>query len=70
MGFLTNRLNVSITAMEATAHANYVPKWPELMITMMVITFGVIAFRLCVLYLDVFPRSTPQESWLTAPASA
>jgi Ni/Fe-hydrogenase subunit HybB-like protein len=70
IGFITNRLNVSITAMEASTHANYVPKWPEVMITVMVIAVAVIAFRLCVLYLDVFPRTAKRERWLSAPATA
>jgi Ni/Fe-hydrogenase subunit HybB-like protein len=70
MGFMMNRLNISITAMEYTNHANYVPKWPEVMITMMVVAAAVVVFRLCVLYLEVFPRATAQERWLSAPASA
>jgi Ni/Fe-hydrogenase subunit HybB-like protein len=56
MGFIVNRWNVSVTAMEATSHANYVPKWPEVMITTMVIAGAVVVFRLCVIYLEVFPR--------------
>jgi Ni/Fe-hydrogenase subunit HybB-like protein len=70
MGFIANRVNVSITAMEATSHANYVPKWPEMALTAMVVAAGVVVFRLCVLYLDVFPRSAKQDRWLNAPASA
>lgn len=58
MGFIANRLNVSVTAMEDTAHANYVPKWPELALTIMTVAVAVIVFRFCVLHLDVFPRST------------
>ncbi|MFB3813684.1 MAG: NrfD/PsrC family molybdoenzyme membrane anchor subunit [Terriglobales bacterium] len=70
MGLITNRINVSITAMEATNHANYVPKWPELMLTTAVVAAGVVAFRYAVLHLDVFPRSAKRERWLTTPASA
>jgi Ni/Fe-hydrogenase subunit HybB-like protein len=72
MGLIANRLNVSITAMEDSTHANYVPKWPEMMLTMMVVAAAVVVFRLCVLYLDVFPRTAKPERWLTAttPASA
>jgi Ni/Fe-hydrogenase subunit HybB-like protein len=70
MGFMANRMNVSITAMEFSNHAHYVPKWPEVMITMMVVTAAVVVFRLCVLYLDVFPERTQRERWLSAPASA
>ena len=70
IGFICNRLNVSLTAMEASTHANYVPKWPEIMISVMVIAVAVIAFRYAVLYLDVFPRTAKQDRWLSAPASA
>ncbi len=70
MGLIANRVNVSITGMEATSHANYVPKWPEMALTMMVVTAGVVVFRLAVLYLDVMPRSKKRERWLSSPATA
>ena len=37
MGFMANRLNVSITAVDAMTGANYVPKWPEFALTMAVL---------------------------------
>jgi Ni/Fe-hydrogenase subunit HybB-like protein len=70
MGFIANRLNVSITAMEDTAHAHYVPKWPEMALTIMVVAAAVLAFRWCVLHLEVFPRIVKNESWLVKTASA
>jgi Ni/Fe-hydrogenase subunit HybB-like protein len=72
MGFMANRLNVSITAIDAMTGAKYVPKWPEMALTMAVITAAVIAFRLAVLYLDVLPRTKPQRKlrWLTETANA
>jgi Ni/Fe-hydrogenase subunit HybB-like protein len=70
MGFITNRINVSITSMEFATHANYVPKWPELFMTMMTVAVGVAVFRLCVLHLDVFPRPEAPKSWLTATTPA
>jgi Ni/Fe-hydrogenase subunit HybB-like protein len=72
MGFIANRVNVSITSMEFITHANYVPKWPEMLMTMMMVAVAVTVFRLCVTYLDVFPRVVKRESWLIAstPASA
>ena len=61
MGFIANRLNVSITAMDAMTGANYSPKWPELAITGAVVCAAVVAFRLAVIYLDIFPKTvTPQ----------
>ncbi|HYD16415.1 MAG TPA: NrfD/PsrC family molybdoenzyme membrane anchor subunit [Candidatus Nanoarchaeia archaeon] len=56
MGFMANRLNVSITAVDAMTGANYVPKWPELALTGAVITAAVVAFRLAVIYLDILPK--------------
>jgi Ni/Fe-hydrogenase subunit HybB-like protein len=66
MGFITNRLNVSITGLERATHAGYSPKWPELAVTVMLITCAVLAFRYAVLYLDILPRTAPakQPTWL------
>jgi Ni/Fe-hydrogenase subunit HybB-like protein len=55
-GFITNRINVSINSLERATHANYVPKWPELAVTVMLITCAVLAFRYAVIYLDILPR--------------
>ena len=55
-GFITNRLNVSINALQSATAAHYVPKWPELASTVMVIAAGVIAFRYAVIYLDILPK--------------
>jgi Ni/Fe-hydrogenase subunit HybB-like protein len=68
-GFITHRVNVSITSMEASTHANYVPKWPEMAIMIMVFTIGILVFRYCVLHLNIFPRKLTQR-WLATPASA
>ncbi len=56
MGFITYRVNVSITALERATQAHYVPKWSEMAVTVMLIASAVIAFRLAVLHLDIFPR--------------
>ncbi len=56
MGFIAYRVNVSITALERATKAGYVPKWPELAVTVMLVTGAVIVFRYAVLYLDIFPR--------------
>jgi Ni/Fe-hydrogenase subunit HybB-like protein len=57
MGFMANRLNVAITALDASSGVRYVPKWSELAVSLAVITAAVVAFRYAVLYLDVFPRA-------------
>lgn len=71
MGVIANRVNVSITSLEWFTHANYVPSWIEMAIMIMCFAVAVIAFRLCVLYLDIFPRvQQKRERWLTSPATA
>jgi Ni/Fe-hydrogenase subunit HybB-like protein len=68
-GFITHRVNVSITSMEASTHANYVPKWPEMAIMVMVFAIGIMVFRFCVLHLNIFPRRAAQQ-WIATPANA
>jgi Ni/Fe-hydrogenase subunit HybB-like protein len=55
-GFITNRINVSINALERATQANYVPKWPEMAVTVMLVACAVIAFRYAVIYLDILPK--------------
>ena len=72
MGFMTHRINVSITALERATGTHYVPKWPEMAVTIMLVAAAVIAFRWAVLHLRIFPRSEPAH-WLAeagVPASA
>jgi Ni/Fe-hydrogenase subunit HybB-like protein len=59
MGFMANRLNVSITAIDAMTGAHYVPKWPEFALTIAVLTAAAVAFRLAVIYLDILPKKEP-----------
>jgi Ni/Fe-hydrogenase subunit HybB-like protein len=56
-GFMVHRINVSITSLERFTHANYVPKWPEMAVTVMLVTAAVVAFRYAVLYLKIFPQT-------------
>jgi Ni/Fe-hydrogenase subunit HybB-like protein len=61
MGFMANRLNVSITAIDAMTGAHYVPKWPEFALTMAVLTGAAVIFRLAVIYLDILPKKEPAQ---------
>ena len=70
MGFMANRLNVSITGLQASAGIYYVPKWTEFAATLMVLTAVVLAFRYAVIYLDVLPKNPPQKRWMTQGATA
>jgi Ni/Fe-hydrogenase subunit HybB-like protein len=53
-GFLLNRLNVSITGLEYSAHAHYFPKWTEVAVTLSIVGMGFLCFALAVRYLRVF----------------
>lgn len=55
LGFITNRLNVSITGLEASAGVRYIPKWTELAITAAIIAAGFALFGLATKYLPIFP---------------
>ncbi len=54
LGFVTNRLNVSITGMEAQAGMRYLPKWTEIGITAAFIAAGFAIFGLAAKYLPIF----------------
>ena len=53
-GFLLNRLNVSITGLEYSAHAHYFPKWTEVAVTLSMVGVGFVCFALAARYLNVF----------------
>jgi Ni/Fe-hydrogenase subunit HybB-like protein len=55
LGFILNRMNVSITSLERYTNAGYFPTWQEISVSLMVIALGFAAFRLAVKYLPVFP---------------
>jgi Ni/Fe-hydrogenase subunit HybB-like protein len=67
LGFVTNRLNVSITGMEAAARVRYIPKWTELAVTASIIATGFVIFALAVKYLPIFPEASKAEESIPAP---
>ncbi len=56
LGFITNRMNVSITGFEGSTDVRYFPKWSELAVTGMIIAAGFALFGLAVKYLPIFPE--------------
>lgn len=67
-GFITNRLNISVTGIERASGTTYFPKWTEIAVTLFVIALGFGMFRLAVKHLPVF--SEPEEEGAgTADAS-
>jgi Ni/Fe-hydrogenase subunit HybB-like protein len=55
LGFITNRLNVSITGLESAAGMHYVPKWTEVAVTGAIIAAGFALFGFAAKYLPIFP---------------
>jgi Ni/Fe-hydrogenase subunit HybB-like protein len=64
VGFILDRMNITITGMEGWAGKSYFPSWMELSITMAIVTAGFIAFSFAARYLPVF------EHGVTEPAAA
>ncbi len=60
VGFILNRMNISITGMEGWAGASYFPSWMEIAITLSIVTVGFIAFAYAAKYLPIFKHGEPQ----------
>ncbi len=67
LGFITNRLNVSITGMEGTAGGHYLPKWTEFAITAMIVAGGFALFGLAAKYLPIFPDEKEHDAAAEEP---
>jgi Ni/Fe-hydrogenase subunit HybB-like protein len=70
LGFVTNRLNVTITGVETAVGARYAPKWTEVVITAMFVALGFAIFGLAVKYLPIFPEEKAHIPALREPAFA
>jgi Ni/Fe-hydrogenase subunit HybB-like protein len=57
-GFVTNRLNVSVTGMEAASGVSYFPKWTEVAVTLAIVALGFSIFGLACKYLPIFGPET------------
>jgi len=70
LGFITNRLNVSVIGFETYVGHHYVPKWTEFSVTLMIVALGFALFGLAVKYLPIFPdvRVPVKERPRTEPA--
>ncbi len=62
IGFILNRMNISITGMEAWAGVSYFPSWMEITITMAIVTVGFGVFSLAARYLPLFGHEHPVET--------
>jgi len=57
LGFVANRLNVSVTGLEGAMGGHYIPAWSEVVISMLLVAAGFVAFRLAVKLLPVYPAA-------------
>jgi Ni/Fe-hydrogenase subunit HybB-like protein len=70
IGFVLNRLNISISGMEGWAGQSYFPSWMEIMVTLSIVVVGFIVFALAAKYLPLFehekhqPRHAPEMAWM------
>lgn len=62
-GFILNRMNTSVTALDATLGANYVPTWQEFTVSIGVVTVGVVLFGWAVKYLPIYDHEPLIERW-------
>ncbi|MCZ7555872.1 MAG: Ni/Fe-hydrogenase cytochrome b subunit [Bacteroidia bacterium] len=65
LGFVTNRLNTTMTSIEAYYQehfgATYFPSLGELAVTIAIVTLGFVLFGLAVKYFDIFPNYVEEE---------
>jgi Ni/Fe-hydrogenase subunit HybB-like protein len=56
-GFVTNRMNISITGIERASGTHYIPRWTEVAVTLAIVAFGFAVFRLAVKNLPIFSEA-------------
>lgn len=66
LGFVANRMNVSVTGLERAAGTTYFPKWSEIAVTLAIIATGFAIFRLAAHYLPVFEEEHEEAGGATA----
>jgi Ni/Fe-hydrogenase subunit HybB-like protein len=65
-GFVANRLNVSVTGIEATAGISYFPKWTEISVTLMIVALGFAIFRFAAKNLPILSEEPARRRTLPA----
>jgi Ni/Fe-hydrogenase subunit HybB-like protein len=69
LGFVTNRLNVTITGVENAVGGRFAPKWTEVVITAMFVALGFAIFGFAAKYLPIFPEEKAHNVALREPVS-
>jgi Ni/Fe-hydrogenase subunit HybB-like protein len=67
LGFVTHRLNVSVTGIEAASGAHYVPRWTEVVLTLWFVSLGFAIFRLVAKFLPIFETEPAPPMGSLAP---
>jgi Ni/Fe-hydrogenase subunit HybB-like protein len=62
LGFILDRLNVSITGMAASSGVAYFPSWTEISVTMLIVAVGFGVFALAVRNLRIFTEAEEPKS--------
>jgi Ni/Fe-hydrogenase subunit HybB-like protein len=62
LGFVTNRLNVTITGVESAVGGRYTPRWTEVVITAMFVALGFAIFGLAARYFPIFPKEEEEHA--------
>jgi len=62
-GFILYRINVAITAIDATVRSGYFPSFWEVMISLGVVTAGCVVFAAAVKYLPIYEDQPLVERW-------
>jgi Ni/Fe-hydrogenase subunit HybB-like protein len=68
LGFVMNRLNVSVTGMERSAAVAYFPSWMEFAVSLALVAAGFAIFGWAVRYLPIFQEVAPRVREVKAPA--
>jgi Ni/Fe-hydrogenase subunit HybB-like protein len=65
LGFMTNRLNVSIIGMWDSAGVRYIPRWSEVAVSAMIVAAGISIFAAAAKYLPIFPEKAAEPQRLS-----
>lgn len=60
LGFMTNRLNVSIIGMWESSGVRYIPSWSEVAVSAMIVVIGVTIFGVAARFLPIFQQHPTQ----------
>jgi Ni/Fe-hydrogenase subunit HybB-like protein len=61
-GIILNRLNINLVGMWSYTGMIYIPSWMEIVVTLTLVSLGVIAFGLAAKYLPIFPEEAEHQS--------